>query len=69
MKYVYSDGTILELVWDYPPTFIGYEDDHPEGKVMDCPSLIVLEGQTVGEAACLSTCSCLFCRTLRISGD
>jgi hypothetical protein len=69
MKFAYNDGTILKLAFDCLPTFVGYANDDVEGKAMDCDNLTVGEGQTIGEAACLSTCNCLFCRTLRTSAD
>jgi hypothetical protein len=68
MRYVDRDGNVTEWSWaKSSPLFVGYADNNPSGKMMDCPALIVCEGQTVGEAVCLSTCNCLFCHTIRTS--
>ncbi len=40
--------------------------------IKSCPNFTIREGQTFGEAACLSECNCEFHRMLRnedISGD
>jgi len=64
MKFLTESGKTVDLKFNDPPMFVGYSDNDPVGKVMDCPNLVVRMGQTIGEAACLSGCSCLFCRTL-----
>jgi hypothetical protein len=65
MRVIERDGS--QTIWnlDCSPVFLGYDDNNPEGKTLDCPNLIVRPGQTFGEAANLSTCMCGLCRILR----
>lgn len=65
MKFLTDYGEVVQMKINESPMFIGYSDNDPEGKVMDCPNLVVRMGQKFGEAACLSACNCMFCHTLR----